>query len=118
MGPNATLRVLEDNDPTGYMSNDAVALKTTLRIEKVSIPPHRPDLNVLDFSIWDDILKRVNDQNRRLCNRRASETREAYIGRLVENALSTDVAYVGRCIKDYKRRARALVENGGDLVDK
>ena len=43
-------RVLEDNDPGGYLSGKAIAAKKEMpKYAKFHIPKRSPDLNVLDY---------------------------------------------------------------------
>ena len=54
-GAKRKYRVLEDNDPTGYKSNKAIDEKKKLHIEAVTFPTYSPDLNPLDYSIWEAV---------------------------------------------------------------
>ena len=55
----ASPSILEDNDPTGYKSSKAKAVKKLLKYKIVSLPRYSPDLNPMDFFLWADIEKRM-----------------------------------------------------------
>ena len=52
--------VVEDNDPTGYKSSKGRAAKKTLGIKTVKWPRYSPDLMPLDFSLWQDVQRRMD----------------------------------------------------------
>jgi len=54
-GEKRKYRVLEDNDPTGYKSNKAIDAKKDLHIEAIHFPTYSPDLNPLDYSLWEAV---------------------------------------------------------------
>ena len=60
----APFSVIEDNDPTGYKSRAGVDAKRKAGIVADSLPKRRPDLNVLDYALWNAI-------NRRMCAQEA-----------------------------------------------
>ena len=51
--------VFEDNDPTGYKSNCGKDAKAELGIEAVPMPVFSPDLNPLDFCLWEEVSRRM-----------------------------------------------------------
>ena len=53
---------MEDNDPTGYKSSAAQAVKEELGITVMSLPPRSPDLNVLDYALWNAMNRRLRAQ--------------------------------------------------------
>ena len=55
----ASWRVLEDNDPSGYQSTVAKEAKRTHKIKQFAIPKRSPDLNVLDFYFWSNVEKKL-----------------------------------------------------------
>ena len=54
-GAKRFYKVLEDNDPTGYKSKKAVDEKRKLSIKAVQFPRYSPDLNPLDFFLWNEV---------------------------------------------------------------
>ena len=116
---NKRIHVLEDNDPSGYKSHDAVQAKSDLNIAPFTIPARRPDLSILDYSIWDNVVTRLNEENRTLLRRNDfKETRDEYVERVKRIVMSTDVEFVRNSIKNMKKRCSLLVQRGGDNVDK
>ena len=51
--------ILEDNDPTGYKSNDAKKEKVRLKIVPVEFPTYSPDLNPCDYALWTEVATRM-----------------------------------------------------------
>ena len=51
--------VFEDNDPTGYKSTKGKDAKKELGIEAIPMPVFSPDLNPLDFCLWEEVSKRM-----------------------------------------------------------
>ena len=116
---NQRITILEDNDPSGYKTQGAQACKTRLKLDVFQIPPRRPDLSVMDYSIWKSIIERLNKENLTLSRRRDfSENRDQYIGRLKRAILDTPPATIRNSIGDMVRRCKKLVETNGDLADK
>ncbi len=48
-------RLLEDSDPTGHKSNKAKAAKVEKNIKTHVFPRYSPDINPLDFSLWQAV---------------------------------------------------------------
>lgn len=86
-------RILEDNDPTGYKSGKAVAVKKKLHIEAVPFPRYSPDLNPLDFSIWAEINSRMAK-----ATPKKIETVKAYKARLRRTALRLPKKFVRKAV--------------------
>ena len=59
---NFKWHVMEDNDPAGHKSSMAESCKKALGIKVRTMPPRSPDLNVLDYSLWSEISKRMRRQ--------------------------------------------------------
>lgn len=114
--PRAKWTVLEDNDPAGYKASAAKAKKVELGISTMSLPPRSPDLNVLDYSIWAEI-------NRRMRQREAGfrvqkrESKAAFLKRLRRVALALPATFVERAMQSMKRRCKAIKANKGYLID-
>ena len=109
-GHKARYMVFEDNDPAGYKSSKGMAAKADLGIKAVPSPPYSPDLNPLDYFVWDEIERRM------LVNApREVETVAAYKKRLRLTALRLPRNVVGQsvrcqsaCVQWLRRRATAL----------
>ena len=110
-GEKSKYKILEDNDNTGYKSKLAKATKEKLKIEPIRFPRYSPDLNPLDFSIWNEVLRRMN-----LRDAPANESKEAYKKRLRLTALRLPKAYIRKVVLSIKSRAKAVADNkGGDI---
>ena len=101
-------KVVEDNDPTGYKSNKAMVVKRELGINAVPLPTYSPDLNPLDFSLWDAIEERM------LAN--TSEHVEivaAYKKRMRLTAFRLPSSRVTSAVRSIPKRMRAVVKAKG-----
>ena len=56
--------ILEDNDPSGFQSKEGGAAKNESKISVFHIPPHSPDLNPCDFSLWKTVNRRMRSQEK------------------------------------------------------
>ena len=100
--------LLEDNDPTGYKSNAAIAVKKSLGIATVEFPTYSPDLNPCDYFLWKDIERRMN-----ACQNMRRESREQYLARLKRAALSTSKETVRKGLAQMPARIRAVCDADG-----
>ena len=57
--------ILEDNDPTGNLSNAAKRAKAATKIEVLSLPKRSPELNVMDFAVWSEVERRLRAQEKK-----------------------------------------------------
>ena len=111
-GEKRTYKVLEDNDPAGYKSGKAVRAKKEMGIQTLDWPRYSPDLNPLDFFLWDDIGRRM-DLN-------APEGRESiadFKARLRRTAMRTRKAEIEKAVLGMKRRIQAIYDAGGNDID-
>ena len=58
----AHFSVIEDNDPAGYKSRAGVDAKKKAGIAADSLPKRSPDLNVLDYALWNATHRRMRAQ--------------------------------------------------------
>jgi transposase len=103
--------VVEDNDPAGFKAKASVDLKTSLKIQALSLPPYSPDLMPLDYSIWTEIenraLKSVGDKK---------VTAAQYRATLRRVATSLPRAFMAAAVGSMSRRVAAIVEaKGGNI---
>lgn len=49
----------EDNDPSGYKSKKALDAKDSLGITALDFPRYSPDLNPMDFFLWEEVERRM-----------------------------------------------------------
>ena len=76
--------IIEDNDPTGYKSRAGNRSKADNNLVADSLPKRSPDLNVLDYSLWSEINRRMRAQERtfRKAGRRRRRSSKSASGRL------------------------------------
>ena len=106
-GDKARYIVLEDNDPTGYKSKKAVEAKEELGIHAMEFPKYSPDLNPLDFYLWDAIERRMRRA------KAAPTSVAAYKARLRRVAMSIPEAEIRAAVLRIKDRAKAVHDAKG-----
>ena len=107
-GAKRKYKVFEDNDPTGYKSNAGKKAKAELGIDAIPMPVYSPDLNPLDYCLWEEIARRmVSSAPRRV------ETVQEYKKRLRMTALRLSPALVARAVRAMPKRMRAVVSAKG-----
>ena len=111
---SAAWSVLEDNDPTGYKSGKGKAAKAVAGIVTLDFPRRSPDLNVLDYSLWAAINKKMREQERGF-KKGHKETQDQFKKRLKKTAMSLPTALVKRSVGDMHRRCCAVVKASGGL---
>ena len=110
-GQKRKYRIIEDNDPTGYKSNLAIATKAELKIVPEDWPRYSPDLNPLDFFIWNEVEVRMSKTRAP-----TSETLEHYKARLRRCAMAIPARVIKKAVASIRDRAAAIAkENGGDI---
>ena len=104
--------VLEDNDPSGYKSAKAKIAKKELGLKVLSLPRYSPDLNPLDFFLWNDIEKRMELS----APKARRETLEAFKIRLRKTAMRTSKKVLGKAIDSIKSRViEIFAAEGGHI---
>ena len=110
-GPKRTYILLEDNDPTGFKSKVGVDAKAALKIQPMEFPTYSPDLNPLDFALWQEVQNRMAAQvapNK--------ESAEKFKQRLRKTAMSIPESVVRKMLTSIKGRAQSIYEmNGGHI---
>ena len=104
-------RILEDNDPTGYKSSKALAAKAAKGITTIDFPRYSPELNPLDFSLWDEILRRMNKSEPN-----GVENLSQYKKRLRLTALRLPERVVRAAVAAIRERAAMVVRAGGKNI--
>ena len=100
-------KVLEDNDPTGFLSTPAVKAKKRAKISVFKIPVRSPDLNPLDYAVWKQVTRKMRAQERHISHRRW-ESRAELVARLHKVAKGLSKKFVERAIGDMRRRCQRL----------
>ena len=110
-GVKRSYRILEDNDPTGYKSNLAKKAKSEKRIQAHVFPRYSPDINPLDFSLWQAVTQRMLQTTPNKL-----ETVVAYKARLRCTALRLPRAVVSKAVNNMAARIRQVKDaNGGNI---
>lgn len=110
-GVKASYLLAEDNDPTGYKSGKGMAAKQEAGIRTVPWPRYSPDLNPLDFTLWQNISRRMD-----ACAPTGRETVGAYKIRLRRMALRTPKSQILSAVRAMKKRAHAIWEADGNDI--
>ena len=108
--------VLEDNDPTGYKSTMGKDAKKKVGIGVFELPPRSPDLNVLDYSLWAAINKRLREQERNFPKNK-KELKVEFIARLRKTALGLPPSVVRAAVEDMQKKCKLINEAEGGLID-
>ncbi len=112
----AVFKTLEDNDPTGYRSKKGLAAKKEASISEFRIPPRSPDLNVLDYAIWAEVLREMRKQEAAFPKSK-KESRDEYVARLAAVAKKLPKAFIEASVGDMQRRCKRLYEKKGYLFE-
>ena len=112
-GVKAKYLLFEDNDPTGYKSNKGKDAKEELGIKAIPMPTFSPDLNPLDYSLREEVSRRmVASAPKRV------ETVAEYKKRLRLTALRLPRALVAKAVASMPKRMRAVVTAKGHSIKK
>ena len=87
------------------------AAKKACHMKAIDFPPYSPDLNPLDYFLWNDVLSRM-DRN----EPKQVEGKAAYAKRLRLTALRTSPVKVTKALEGMKVRIKQIWEaDGGDI---
>ena len=100
--------IIEDNDPTGYKSRQAIAAKEALGITTLPWPKYSPELNPLDYSLWDAVESKALEKRAA-----ARETVETYKRRLRSIALSLSESFVRKSVEGLPKRLKQVIDAKG-----
>ena len=90
--------------------------KNTASLNVLSIPKRSPDLNVLDYCIWNAVETRLRTQERKFPSTK-SETRADFGKRLDKTAAGLEPALINNAIKKTKHRCELLYKAKGGLFE-
>ena len=99
-GVKRSYLLAEDNDPSGYKSGKGMAAKRSLKIKTVKWPRYSPDMMPLDFSLWNDINRRMDESAPS-----GHESGRAFKARLRRLALRTSTKTVRAAVEAMRSRA-------------
>ena len=110
-GEKKSYIMVEDNDPVGYKSGKAVSAKGALNITAIQFPRYSPDLNPMDYFLWQEVGKRMaKNAPKRL------ESVQAFKARLRRTALAIPEAIVRKGVSNMKDRVKNCFANRGKHV--
>ena len=104
-----SFKILEDNDPTGYKSNKAMAAKKELKINPIEFPAYSPDLNPCDFFLWDEVERRMVDNKPQ-----GKESVDAFKTRLRRTAMSIPSSVILQGVASIKERSQQIYDADGN----
>lgn len=110
-GVKKNYHIVEDNDPSGYKANKAIAAKKALGIKPIVWPRYSPDLMPQDFYLWDEVNRRLAAQSPP-----AKETLDAFKRRLQRTALSIPKESIQRAVLQMQSKAAEVVEAEGGRI--
>ena len=109
--------ILEDNDPTGFRSKAGMAAKKNISVKQLEIPKRSPQLNVCDYALWDQINRRMRNQEKRF-RPDYRESRKCFLARLRRTALRLPASFINKSILNMKVRCqRLLAAEGGHIEE-
>ena len=103
--------ILEDNDPTGYKSNDAKKEKARLKIVPVEFPTYSPDLNPCDYALWTEVENRMSMQKAR-----RNESVDAFKLRLRRTAMAIPAPVIEKMLTSMVKRTQSVYDNDGGHI--
>ena len=110
-GIKRSYTVLEDNDPTGYKSNEAKEAKRNHNIVALEFPRCSPDLNPMDHFLWDEVERRMQTSTPTHV-----ESISDFKARLRRVALGIPEAVIRKSVADLKKRIVDCYNNDGKFV--
>ena len=85
-------------------------------MEPLIIPPRFPDLNVMDYAIWDEIERRMRLQEKKFPVGEV-ESREEFKQRLGRVARNLPAKFIDASIGDLAERCKKLYAAKGSLFE-
>ena len=110
-GKKKRYHIVEDNDPTGYKSKVAPDAKADMNIEAEAFPRYSPDLNPLDYFLWEEVQNRMS---------KTEPVKIESVGdfkrRLRKIAMSIPRAVIRKGVLDLNKRVKACAANKGGHI--
>ena len=103
---------MEDNDPAGYKSSKARKAKKELGYKIVSLPPSSPDLNPLDFFLWNDVERHMA----KCAPKKRKESVDEFKVRLRKVAMSTSRVLLAKTMGSIRKRVAAIYKAEGHHI--
>ena len=111
-GPKSRYIIVEDNDPAGYKSGKGKKAKREVGIKPKVWPRYSPDLNPLDFFLWENITDRMEASAPS-----GHETIDELKKRMRRVALRTPKAVIRKAILQMSTRIQKVYEEKGGDID-
>ena len=108
--------ILEDNDPTGNLLKKGIEAKVASKLTVLKIPRRSPDLNVLDYTIWSEVERRMRLQERAWPASKR-ETEQEFGKRLDSTAKTLPKSFIVKSISHLHERCQRLHEAKGGLFE-
>jgi hypothetical protein len=106
-GAKSSYKILEDNDPQGYKTKLGADAKKEVGIKAIEFPKYSPDLNPMDYFVWDEVQRRMDKNPPKL------ESMEAFKVRLRKTAMSIPADVIRKGVQCLRKRARQVVAAKG-----
>ena len=97
-------------------AHSGMRAKAAAKIEVLQLPKRSPDLNVLDFSVWAEVERRMRRQEKKWPAAKR-ETRAEFIRRLHRVAKGLPKKFIDDSISDLPRRCERLFAAKGGLFE-
>ena len=110
-GTKRQYTLLEDNDPTGFKSNVAKGAKAELKLQPLEFPTYSPDINPLDYALWDEVERRMA-----ACTPPRVESMQEFKGRLRRVALTIPADVVSKMLCSMKGRMQSIHDVAGGHI--
>ena len=99
-GDKTSYKILEDNDPQGYKTKKGSDAKKEVGIKPIEFPKYSPDLNPMDYFVWDEVQSRMDK------NAPKRESFEAFKVRLRKTAMGIPACVIRKGVQNLRVRAR------------
>ena len=106
-GAKCSYKILEDNDPQGCKTKLGAEAKKEVGIKPIEFPKYSPDLNPMDYFVWDEVQRRMDKSAPK------RESMEAFKARLRKTAMSIPADVIRKGVKCLRERARQVVDAKG-----
>ena len=109
--------LLRDNDPKGYQTKRGLAAEAQEAWTVLRLPVRRPDLNVLDFHVWNAILRAMAEEERTWPTTK-KENKEEWAARVKATAKKLNKEHISKGMRGMVRRCAELVKTKGDWIQR
>jgi hypothetical protein len=114
---NKPYELIRDNDPNGFATKRGMEAEASLPTKVTPLPKRRPNLMPLDYSIHNEIDRRMSDQERQF-HHDYEESRDTYMARLLDTYRTLPEDYIRKTCGSMKARLQAVINAGGGHTKK